>query len=38
MKMRTNIKAINEGVILKVLISEGENVEAGELVLRLSDE
>ena len=38
MKMRTNIKAINEGVISKVLISEGENVEAGELVLRLSDE
>jgi biotin carboxyl carrier protein len=38
MKMRTNIKAINEGVISKVLISEGDNVEAGELVLRLSDE
>ncbi|MBI4229091.1 MAG: pyruvate carboxylase [Deltaproteobacteria bacterium] len=38
MKMRTNIKAINEGVISKVLISEGENVEAGELVLRLSRE
>jgi pyruvate carboxylase len=38
MKMRTNIKAINEGVITKVLISEGENVEAGELVLRLSND
>jgi pyruvate carboxylase len=38
MKMRTNIKAINDGVISDVLISEGDNVEAGELVLRFSNE
>ena len=38
MKMRTNIKALNDGLITEVLISEGENVEAGELVLRLSIE
>ncbi len=38
MKMRTNIKAINEGVVSKILISEGDSVDAGELVLSLSNE
>jgi len=36
MKMQTNIKALQEGIIGKVLVSEGESVDAGDLVLRLT--
>ncbi len=35
MKMQTNIKALKDGAINSVNIHEGENVEAGELVLHL---
>jgi pyruvate carboxylase len=36
MKMQTNIKALEDGVIGRILVSEGESVEAGDLVLRLT--
>jgi pyruvate carboxylase len=36
MKMQTNIKALNDGVVEKIVISENNRVEAGDLVLRLS--
>jgi pyruvate carboxylase len=36
MKMQTNIKALKQGVIDKILISDNNRVEAGDLVLKLS--
>ena len=36
MKMQTNIKALKDGVIEKIVISGNNRVEAGDLVLRLS--
>jgi len=35
MKMQTNIKALKDGAINSINIHEGDNVEAGELVLNL---
>ena len=36
MKMQTNIKALKDGVVEKIVISGNNRVEAGDLVLRLS--
>ncbi len=36
MKMQTNIKSPQDGVVGKVFVSNGESVEAGDLILRLS--
>ncbi|MGQ0794262.1 MAG: pyruvate carboxylase [Deltaproteobacteria bacterium] len=36
MKMQTNIKSLKTGVIEKILIAEGEGVDAGDLVLSLA--
>ena len=36
MKMQTNIKALKDGTVISINIHEGENVEAGELVLNLT--
>jgi len=36
MKMQTNIKALKNGVVNKIVISENNRVEAGDLVLKLS--
>ncbi len=36
MKMQTNIKALKDGTIDKIVISENNRVEAGDLVLKLS--
>ncbi len=35
MKMQTNIKALNDGVVDKIVISENNRVEAGDLVLKM---
>ncbi len=36
MKMQTNIKAPEDGIVTKIFVSDGENVEAGDLILRLT--
>ncbi len=36
MKMQTNIKALKDGVVDKIVITENNRVEAGDLVLKLS--
>lgn len=36
MKMQTNIKSLKAGIVEKIVISENNRVEAGDLVLRLS--
>jgi biotin carboxyl carrier protein len=36
MKMQTNIKAPEDGIVTKIFASDGENVEAGDLILRLT--
>lgn len=36
MKMQTNIKSLQEGVVEKIFASIGESVEAGDLILRLT--
>lgn len=38
MKMQTNIKSPQEGIVEKIFVSMGESVEAGDLVLRLKSE
>ncbi|GBD38022.1 2-oxoglutarate carboxylase small subunit [bacterium HR37] len=37
MKMQTNIKALRDGVVEKILVTEGTNVDAGDLILRLGE-
>jgi len=36
MKMQTNIKASEDGIVSKIFASEGGSVEAGDLILRLT--
>lgn len=36
MKMQTNIKSPQDGIVEKIFASNGENVEAGDLILRLT--
>ena len=38
MKMQTNIKALQDGVVGKIFASEGESVEAGDLIIRFSSQ
>ncbi len=38
MKMQTNIKALQDGVVGKIFASEGESVEAGDLILHLTSQ
>ncbi|MGH7909726.1 MAG: biotin/lipoyl-containing protein, partial [Thermodesulfobacteriota bacterium] len=38
MKMQTNIKASEDGIVSKIFASEGESVEAGDLILRLTSQ
>ncbi len=37
MKMQTNVKSTRKAKVLEILLKEGENVEAGDLVLKLED-
>jgi pyruvate carboxylase len=38
MKMQTNIKSPQEGIVERIFVSAGESVEAGDLILRLKSE
>ncbi|HWP92814.1 MAG TPA: pyruvate carboxylase [Thermodesulfobacteriota bacterium] len=38
MKMQTNIKAPKDGVVQKILVSEGDGIDAGDLILRLNSQ
>ena len=38
MKMETNILATSGGVVDKIFVSQGQQVEAGELIARLKEE
>lgn len=37
MKMETNVLSPRNGVIDKILVEEGKQVEAGELIIELGD-
>ena len=37
MKMETNILATSGGIVDKILVSQGQQVEAGELIARLKE-